>query len=93
MTARIPFARVIWARFGCSWAGVRGGEGVRGGVDAVVGAVVGAVAGRVATGWTAGVGLACGAGAVWARAAWADSRAEKAKLAEVRKRIGAVLCM
>jgi hypothetical protein len=68
---------------------VRGVEGVRGvGVRGGVGAVVGAVAGRVDTVWTVGVGLVCGAGAVCA-----DSRAEKAKLAEVMKRIGALPCM
>jgi hypothetical protein len=75
-----PSAKVTFARFGGSCAGVRG---IGGGAGVVVGEVAGSVdcCGEAE-------GLACGVGG-----ACASNDAERARLATAVKRIGAKLCM
>jgi hypothetical protein len=87
MTERVPLARVTWACFGCSWAGVRGtvaGRGVLGETGCAE-ALVGAVGGRVEV---AGAGFGGVFGGVCA-----EIRPAMAKMLEVKKRIGPDLCM
>ena len=75
-----PSAKLIFARFGGSCAGVRG-------IGGGAGVVVGEVAGR-AEGCVEAEGLGCGVEGVCA-----NNDAERARLATAVRRIGADLCM